>query len=120
MQKKPLNIKKFNHRPLNNLWLKKEVSKEMKKKKTPNQTKTSKYREQSNSYQREGDRSAQEEEKWVKNEYKMSTKCQLYGDGWGFFSGSVVEKEKNHLPDRRQRRIGFDPWVGKISWSRAW
>ena len=67
------------------------------KKKTPNQTKTSKYREQSNSYQREGDRSAQEEEKWVKNEYKMSTKCQLYSDGWGFFSGSVVEKEKNHL-----------------------
>ena len=43
-----------------------------KKKKTPNQTKTSKYREQNNSYQRERDRSAIEEEKWVQNEYKMS------------------------------------------------
>ena len=32
----------------------------------------------------------------------------------GFPGGSVL---KNHL---HCRRSGFDPWVGKISWRRAW
>ena len=36
----------------------------------------------------------------------------------GFPGGSVVK----NLPDkcRRHRRPGFDPWVGKIPWSRKW
>ena len=36
---------------------------------------------------------------------------------WGFPSGSVVK----NLPAMRScRRHKFDPWVGKISWRRAW
>ena len=25
-----------------------------------------------------------------------------------------------NLPDRRHKRHGFDPWVGKSPWSRKW
>ena len=35
----------------------------------------------------------------------------------GFPSGSVV---KNPPAGRSHRRCGFDPWVGKIPWRRAW
>ena len=31
-----------------------------------------------------------------------------------------VEQQRIHLQCRRHRRCGFDPWVGKISWRRAW
>ena len=35
----------------------------------------------------------------------------------GFPGGSAV---KTHLPHRSHRRCRVDPWVGKISWRRAW
>ena len=35
----------------------------------------------------------------------------------GFPIGSVV---KNLPASRRCRRLGFDPWVGKIPWRRSW
>ena len=36
---------------------------------------------------------------------------------WGFPGGSGV---KNCLQCRRHRRCGFNPWMGKILWRRAW
>ena len=36
----------------------------------------------------------------------------------GFPSGSAVKRI--HLQCRRYRRHGFDPWVGRILWRRAW
>ena len=35
----------------------------------------------------------------------------------GFPGGSAV---KNLLPRRSHRRLGFNPWVGKILWRKAW
>ena len=37
---------------------------------------------------------------------------------WGF-PGSSVGKESS-CQCRRYKRRGFDPWVGKIPWSRKW
>ena len=38
----------------------------------------------------------------------------------GFPSGGSVVKKKIHLQCRRLERRGFDPWVGKTPWRRAW
>ena len=35
------------------------------------------------------------------------------------FSGGIIVKESS-CQCRRHKRCGFDPWVGKISWSRKW
>ena len=32
----------------------------------------------------------------------------------------VAQQSRTHLQCRRCRRCGFSPWVGKISWRRAW
>ena len=36
----------------------------------------------------------------------------------GFLGGASGEEPSYHY--RRHKRHGFDPWVGKISWRRAW
>ena len=42
----------------------------------------------------------------------------IYGQRWGF-PGCHSGKE-NVCQCRRHNRHGFDPWVGKIPWRRAW
>ena len=37
---------------------------------------------------------------------------------FGFLGSSVVKEFT--CPCRRLRRLGFDPWVGKIPWRRKW
>ena len=32
----------------------------------------------------------------------------------------VAQRYRIHLQCRSRRRHGFDPWVGKIPWRRAW
>ena len=41
----------------------------------------------------------------------------LGGEELGFPGGSEL---RIHLPCRRCRRLGFDPWVGKIPWRSSW
>ena len=38
----------------------------------------------------------------------------------GFPGGSVVKKKKSAYHCRRGKRLRFDPWVRKISWSTRW
>ena len=42
----------------------------------------------------------------------------LYRQWWGFPGGSGGKKSSCQC--RRCRRLGFDPWVGKILWRRKW
>ena len=42
----------------------------------------------------------------------------LYREWWGFPGGSGGKKSTCQC--RRYRRLGFDPWVGKILWRRKW
>ena len=37
---------------------------------------------------------------------------------WGFLGGTSGEETTRQ--GRRHKRRGFDPWVGKIPWRRAW
>ena len=51
--------------------------------------------------------------------------CFRYIIGWGRgFPGGIKSKNKQTNKPvsqcRRHKRWGFDPWVGKISWRRAW
>ena len=32
----------------------------------------------------------------------------------------MVKKKKITCPRRKHKRLRFDPWVGKIPWSRKW
>ena len=32
----------------------------------------------------------------------------------------MAQQERIHLQCRRHRRLGFNPWVGKIPWRRKW
>ena len=36
------------------------------------------------------------------------------------FPGGASSKEPPACQGKRHRRLGFDPWVGKIPWRRAW
>ena len=38
----------------------------------------------------------------------------------GFPGGTVVKNLPANAGDTREKRPGFDPWVGKIPWSRKW
>ena len=40
----------------------------------------------------------------------------LYSWSWGFAGGTVVKESAGQC--RRHKRRRFDPWVGKIPWSR--
>ena len=42
----------------------------------------------------------------------------LYWIRWGFPGGAVVKNPTCQC--RKHRRLGFDPWVGKIPWSWKW
>uniref|UniRef100_A0A4W2H0Y0 Ubiquitin conjugating enzyme E2 E2 n=1 Tax=Bos indicus x Bos taurus TaxID=30522 RepID=A0A4W2H0Y0_BOBOX len=41
--------------------------------------------------------------------------CRL---SWSFPDGT--SSKRTHLPSRRRKKVGFDPWVGKIPCSRRW
>ena len=41
-----------------------------------------------------------------------------YKEGWGFPGGTSGKESACQC--RRLKRLGFDPWVGEISWRRAW
>ena len=49
----------------------------------------------------------------IQNKKSLATKYLTY---WGFPGGSVVKKN----PPAIAGESGFDPWVGKIPWRRAW
>ena len=50
--------------------------------------------------------------------YHLSHQENPHSSGWGFPGG--VNGKEPACQCRRRKRCGFDPWVGKIPWRRAW
>ena len=58
-------------------------------------------------------------EQWNQNLWKWCTEVYIFNPSYP--GGSMGKKKKKfHLQCRRCRRLGFDFWVGKIPWRRAW